>query len=114
MLALSAARRPGLAASEVPRRIKRPGLFALNLFSGMRRTGDIQWHLEFMWPASECAIYCLSIDIAIDAERGDLTQHHVILECIGHVAARRVLNSGGGLPVKRGARPGGTTEGPPL
>ena len=86
----------GIAAEALPFRIRRPEFFVLNLFSGMRRSGDIQWHLEFSWPASTCAVYCLSIDVAIDAIRGDLTQQDIILEWVGHVAARRVLNTGGG------------------
>ena len=40
----------------------------------------------------------LSIDIAIDPIRGDLTREGSILEWVDHIRARRVINTGGGPP----------------
>eukprot|EP00959_Pyramimonas_sp_CCMP1952_P359111 7519169-Pyramimonas_sp.AAC.1 len=40
----------------------------------------------------------LSVDIAIDADRGDLTKEATLLEWAEHIRCHRVINTGGGPP----------------
>ncbi len=49
----------------------------LHLFSGIRRTGDIQWQFETL--AQGLACYVLSVDIANDRVLGNLADTNVVL-----------------------------------
>ena len=78
--------------------IFRHTFFVLNLYCGHRRTGDIQWHIEFSVTSPSVEVIVLSVDIALDPIRGDLTREATILEWVEHIRCHRVINSGGGPP----------------
>ena len=46
----------------------------LHLYSGQRREGDLQYWTEHIAPPTDAQLYVLSIDIANDANKGDLTK----------------------------------------
>ena len=88
----------GIAAEPLPCRVKRTEFFVLNLFSGRRRSGDIQSHIEWCHVSSDFSIHVLSIDIAIDPLKCNLMDASVLDEWVEHVRSRRAVCSGGGPP----------------
>lgn len=54
-------------------------VYVLNLFSGQRRDGDLQQHIETTIRSSPLPIVVLSLDIINDYVRGDLSNHTTIL-----------------------------------
>eukprot|EP00959_Pyramimonas_sp_CCMP1952_P076419 1596658-Pyramimonas_sp.AAC.1 len=77
----------GVASEATPIRIRRPTVFALHVFSGQRRRGDLQWQLENQIVLPCVEVLMLSIDIAIDPIRGDLAREGAILEWAEHMRA---------------------------
>ena len=47
-------------------------LVVLHLFSGRRREQDLQWQLEQEAVRQNCMIFVVSLDLAVDAQRGNL------------------------------------------
>ena len=58
----------------IPRPVGGPIKVLLHLYSGQRREGDVQYWTEHLAPPTDAQIYVLSIDIANDANKGDLTK----------------------------------------
>lgn len=60
----------------MPRHIPMPTQFILHFFSGRRREGDLQCHLEEQASSSGFYIRVLSLDVAIDGTLGNLSTEH--------------------------------------
>eukprot|EP00438_Fugacium_kawagutii_P008115 Skav222136 [mRNA] locus=scaffold1181:973586:979189:+ [translate_table: standard] len=61
-----------LPSVSIPRHIPRPVQFVLHLFSGRRRPGDLQSHLEALASQLHHEVRVLSLDVAIDPTLGNL------------------------------------------
>ena len=59
--------------ADIPRPPAGPTRVILHLYSGQRREGDLQYWTEQVAPPTTAQTYVLSIDIANDAVKGDLT-----------------------------------------
>ena len=80
----------------------------LHLCSGHRRQGDFQEHLEALRSSVLAAtgrdMLVLSVDVAVDAERGNLASLQVLATWVEHIKARRVGAMLGGPPCETWSR----------
>ena len=87
-------------ATTLPDTIFWPVKVILHLFSGRRRPGDLQQWLECHATVLQCQIAVLSLDVAVDADHGDLskpsTQRYWVL---------RTLDGYTGMSLARHAKP---------
>ena len=70
----------------------------LHLYSGQRREGDLQHWMEQIAPPTLSQTYVLSIDIANDAVKGDLTNWTTVIFWIDQMKAGRVAALMAGPP----------------
>ena len=98
----------------IPLRPRSRELIYLHIFSGMRREGDLQYHLEYVGAGKGATVIVISLDIAIDAEKCDLRNPEVLTEWRLHIRAGRIAGMGGEPLVRHGRLPASLrTEGPP-
>eukprot|EP00438_Fugacium_kawagutii_P032598 Skav233143 [mRNA] locus=scaffold1669:2417:6070:+ [translate_table: standard] len=67
-----------LPVAHIPRHIPRPVQFILHLFSGRRREGDLQGHLEVLARSTPHEVRVLSLDVAIDQKLGNLATNEAL------------------------------------
>ena len=72
----------------------------VHLFSGFRRPGDLHWHIEHHDWAHGIECFCLSIDLCLQKEEGDLLDPKRIQWWKERIHARQVMGIGGGPPCK--------------
>eukprot|EP00438_Fugacium_kawagutii_P006388 Skav214721 [mRNA] locus=scaffold2250:240981:245369:- [translate_table: standard] len=58
---------------QMPRHIPMPVQFILHLFSGRRRIHDLQTYVELFSQQVSTRVFVLSLDVAVDAQLGDLS-----------------------------------------
>eukprot|EP00959_Pyramimonas_sp_CCMP1952_P213136 4459580-Pyramimonas_sp.AAC.1 len=58
----------------LPAKIRRVEFFISHLFCGRRRDGDYQAQLEWAHNSPDFSIVVLSVDIALDADKCDLSR----------------------------------------
>ena len=68
----------------------------VHFYSGYRRHGDLCHCIErdFMWGTTQ--IFCLSVDLCLQGEKGDLTKAENQKWWLARVASRQVFGGGGG------------------
>ena len=88
----------GEMAIMFPAKIKRVEFFIAHLFCGRRRDGDYQAQLEWAHDSPDFSIMILSVDIALDADKCDLSRSDSLAIWSGHVLAKRIILTGGGPP----------------
>ena len=71
----------------------------VHLFSGFRRPGDLHWHIEHHDWAHGIECFCLSIDLCLQKEEGDLLDPKRIQWWKERIHARQVMGIGG-APVR--------------
>ena len=71
----------------------------LHQYAGRRREGDLQWQVEDMQHGKELTVITLSVDIAQDRLRGDLTKERNIQKFEGEVYKKESTSIRGGTPV---------------
>eukprot|EP00972_Heterocapsa_arctica_P012835 1886847-Heterocapsa_arctica.AAC.1 len=72
--------------------------FVLHLFSGQRRPGDVQHELEALLAASPVPLWVLSLDVAVDAVRCDLSSPKFVALWVRLAQSGRVVAALGGPP----------------
>lgn len=78
----------------------------VHLFSGFCRCGDLHWHIEHHDWTHGIECFCLSIDLCIQREEGDLLDPKRVQWWKERIQARQVLGIGAPL-----ARPGQQPDG---
>ncbi|CAK9036634.1 unnamed protein product, partial [Durusdinium trenchii] len=70
----------------------------VHLFAGHRRHQDLHWQIENQtFVASRC-VYCISIDLCLQGELGNLIGKHPIAFWVDQIRKRRIIGVGGGPP----------------
>ena len=68
----------------------RPTVVILHLFSGQRRELDLEHYLVTKGAAAGFNVVCVSVDVQVDAKRGDLSSEQVVQYWLREIRARRV------------------------
>ena len=101
------------APQTVTRPIGLKVMYVLHLFAGDRRAGDLQDEFEKLCPPSSSSVFVISLDIANDKVRGDISREDTISFWRAAMQQGRIAGLWAGPP--RGtwcrARPGSTASG---
>ena len=103
----------GPSTELVPRCIDRPVFVVLHLFSGVRRSGDFQQHLQWLWPADTAQLLVLSVDIALDPVYGNLASADAIAWWQARIRDGQVRGWLGGPPCETWSVARYLPDGPP-
>ena len=96
-----AAPEPAPPPAPVPgpvQRLAQQAYFVLHLFSGQRRPGDLQHELEKLQAQAPYPAFVLSLDVAVDRQRGDLSRPEFVAQWLQLARQGRVLAVMGGPP----------------
>lgn len=102
-----------LPVMTIPRHIPRPVQFVLHLFSGRRRAGDLQAHLESLAQRTSHEVRVLSLDVAIDSQLGNLASQESFNFWVGKAKQGFVLSFMAGPPCETLTRSRFREGGPP-
>ena len=85
----------------------------VHFYSGYRRSGDICHCIEqeFMWDTTQ--VFCLSVDLCLQGECGDLLKAENQKWWLARVASRQVFGGGGGSPCETFSAARYMDNGPP-
>ena len=84
----------------------RPTFVVLHLFAGRRRQGDLEHYIMLRAAELDVQVRVVSLDVQIDAKKGDLSDPRVISFWMDEIRKGRVLALFAGPPAPRGPWPG--------
>ena len=87
-----------------PRPLTEGTLFFLHLFSGPRRRGDVQHHMESRARQHGLNLIVLSIDVVLNAQTADLQNPHTIKHWLNMIQQSRVIGLLAGPPCSTWSR----------
>lgn len=70
----------------------------VHLFAGHRRHQDLQWQIENQLFVANRCVFCISVDLCLQGEIGNLIGKHPIAFWVDKIRRRRVIGVGGGPP----------------
>ena len=70
----------------------------IHFFSGYRRVGDVHHQNEAQWEQNQTQIFCLSVDLCIQKEGGDLTLESSKSFWLDRIYSGAICGVGGGPP----------------
>ena len=76
----------------------KPMIVFMHLFSGNRRSSDLQHYWEHLGAASDYWIVAVSLDLQVDADRGDLSREEVMDFWLDQIYRGRVKGAHSGDP----------------
>ena len=86
------------ACAKIPKPQQLQTFFVLHLFSGQRREGDFQYHLEGLLTANPLPLVVLSLGVASHPVHGDLSRADTIKKWLDIFASGRAIAVVGGPP----------------
>ena len=93
---LGCASQEGLAFLQA--QVQTKAYFFIHFFSGYRRVGDLQHHIEYSFAEQDFQVYCVSVDICLCREQFDLTSHSAFQFWLSKAKDGYLIGAGGGPP----------------
>ena len=85
----------------------------VHVYSGCRRPGDLQWHIEAHHVQEAMQVFCISVDYCLQADKGDLAGEHSTKWWANQILKGAVFGLGGGPPCETWSAARLLPDGPP-
>ena len=85
----------------------------VHVYSGYRRPGDLQWHIEDHHVQGAMQVFCISVDYCLQADKGDLAGEHSTKWWAAQILKGAVFGLGGGPPCETWSAARLLPDGPP-